>query len=115
MIFLFKALLYPPVISKPSTHCLSFDATRSYYQPTNARISFLLAVKPFFSLGGTAGKAEQARHLAFNRQYQLESPGLAWLQSIPTGHKHQPRDITGRVFGLASAGEEIISLHHSTE
>lgn len=95
VIFLFKALLYPPVILKPSTNCFSFDDTHSHYQPTNTRISFL-ALKPLFSLLGTAGRAEQTMHLAFNHNYQFESSRFAQLQNIPTGCRHQPSNISVR-------------------
>lgn len=119
MIFLFKGLLYPPVISKPSTYCFSFDALCSHYQPTNTGISFLLAVNPLFSPRGRAGWTEQTRHLAFHHKpkYQLESLRLAQLQYIPISCKHQPGNIPAiaGIFDLASTAEEIISLHHSTE
>lgn len=119
MIFLFKGLLYPPVISKPSTYCFSFDALCSHYQPTNTGISFLLAVNPLFFPRGRAGWTEQTRHLAFHHKpkYQLESLRLAQLQYIPISCKHQPGNIPAiaGIFDLASTAEEIISLHHSAK
>lgn len=85
-------------VSKPSTYCFSFDALCTHYQPTNTRISFLLAVNPLFFPKGRAGWTEQTRHLAFHHKpkYQLESLRLAQLQHIPISCKHQPSNIPVR-------------------